>query len=144
MPRIIITLSVKDVEYVAHRLAKKTMDFDEPIPKFNTRYPGRLESCLALPVQSFSNKHLYRGVTRRAAVMFYLMIKNHPFQNRNKRIAMTSLLVLLHRYDKWLKVDTQELYNFAVWVASSPSKLKDDVINAIEKFIGHVIVKLTK
>ncbi|MBU0708065.1 type II toxin-antitoxin system death-on-curing family toxin, partial [Patescibacteria group bacterium] len=72
------------------------------------------------------------------------MIKNHPFQNRNKRIAMTSLLVLLHRYDKWLKVDTQELYNFAVWVASSPSKLKDDVINAIEKFIGHVIVKLTK
>ena len=66
---------------------------------------------------------------------FYLMIKNHPFQNGNKRIAMTTLFVFLYKNKKWLKVDGQELYNFAVWVAGSPAKLKNEVVAGVEKFI---------
>ena len=72
------------------------------------------------------------------------MIKNHPFQNGNKRIAMTTLMVFLFLNKKWIKVDNQELYNFTVWIAQSPSKLKNEVVKAIEKFIKTYLVKILK
>jgi len=128
-------ITIKEVEYVAFVLAKETLSFTEPIPEFSTRYPNILESCLASPFQSFSGKSLYPSVYHKAGVLFYLMIKNHPFQNGNKRIAMTTLLVFLHLNGKWIKVDSQELYNFTVWVASSPAKLKDETVLAVEKFV---------
>jgi death-on-curing family protein len=63
------------------------------------------------------------------------MMKNHPFQNGNKGIAITTLLMFLFGNGKWLKADTPELYNFTVWVAQSPSAFKDQVVAAIQKFI---------
>jgi len=74
--------------------------------------------------------------------MQYLMIKNHPFQNGNKRIAMTTLFVFLYKNKKWLKVNTQELYNFTVWIAQSHPKFKDETVKAIEKFLKTYIVNL--
>ena len=70
------------------------------------------------------------------------MIKNHPFQNGNKRIAMTTLFYFLFRNKKWLKVDNRELYNFARWVAESNSKLKNDTVNAIETFLVSYMIDL--
>lgn len=128
-------ITVADVEYLAFRLAQEHLTFNEPIPDFSTRYPNILESCVITPFQKFSGKALYPSLVARAAILFYLMIKNHPFQNGNKRIAITTLLLFLLQNRKWLSVDTQELYNFTVWVAQSPSSLKDDVVNAIQKFI---------
>lgn len=128
-------ITVKEVEFIAFTLARETLSFNEPIPDFTTRFPNILESCLATPFQSFSKKSLYPTLSLKAAVLFYLMIKNHPFQNGNKRVAMTTMLVFLHLNKRWLKVDIQEFYNFTVWVASSPSKLKDETIKAVEKFI---------
>ena len=55
---------------------------------------------------------------------------------------MTTLFVFLYKNKKWLKVDTQELYNFTVWVASSPPGVKDQVISAIEKFLKGYMVNL--
>ena len=95
---------MSEVEFVAFTLARETLSFNEPIPDFSTRYPNILESCLAAPFQSFSRKSLYSTLYLKAAVLFYLMIKNHPFQNGNKRIAMTTLFVFLHMNKKWLKV----------------------------------------
>ncbi len=135
-------ISVAEVEYIAFRLAKETMNFNEPIPDFSTRFPNILESCLAVPFQRFAKKPLYSGITSKAAIMFYLMIKNHPFQNGNKRIAMTTLFVFLYKNKKWIKVDNQELYNFAVWVATSPARLKDETVKAIDKFIMTYLVDL--
>ncbi|MCM8762869.1 MAG: type II toxin-antitoxin system death-on-curing family toxin [Candidatus Omnitrophica bacterium] len=135
-------ISIAEVEYIAFRLAKETMDFDEPIPAFATRFPNILESCLAVPLQSFAKKSLYKGLIQKISILFYLMIKNHPFQNGNKRIAMATLFVLLYKNKKWLKVDNQELYNFATWIASSPAKLKDETVRAIEKFIKTYMVSL--
>ena len=136
-------ISVVEVEYLAFRLAKETMDFNEPIPDFSTRFPHILESCLAVPFQRFAKRSLYQGLLQKAAILFYLMIKNHPFQNGNKRIAMTALFVFLYKNKKWLNVDSQELYNFAVWVASSPAKLKNETAKAIEKFLKMYLVELT-
>ena len=77
-------LSVKEIKFGAHTLASKTMSWNEPIPEFSTRYPNILESCITVPFQKYGGKELYRGLAAKAAILFYLMIKNHPFQNGNK------------------------------------------------------------
>lgn len=128
-------ITVADVEYLAFRLAKEHLTFNEPIPDFFTRFPNVLESCVVTPFQRFSGKALYPTLVAKAGILFYLMIKNHPFQNGNKRIAITTLLAFLHGNGKWLEADTQELYNFTVWVAMSPAELKEQVVAAIQKFI---------
>lgn len=135
-------LTITETEYVAFYLAKKFMEWDEPIPDFSTRFPNVLESCLATPFSSFGGKNAYQGITGKAAMFFYLMIKNHPFKNGNKRIAMTTLMYFLHKNRQWLKVDEKEFYNFAKWVAESGPKFKDETIKAIQKFIGAYMVKL--
>lgn len=128
-------ITIADVEYITFRLARSHLSFSEPIPDFLTRYPNVLESCVMTPFQSFSGKSLYPTLVAKASILFYLMIKNHPFQNGNKRIAITTLLTFLHENGKWLTVDTQELYNFTVWVAQSPSGSKKFVVGALEHFI---------
>lgn len=128
-------VSVQETEYLAFRLAREHLSFDGPIPDFSTRFPHSLESCLLTPFQRFSGKFLYRSLVSKAAILFYLMIKNHPFQNGNKRVAITTLMVFLHKNGKWLTVDTQKFYNFTVWVAQSPAELKEQVVSGIEKFI---------
>ncbi len=137
-------ISLAEVEYIAFRLAKELMSFNEPIPDFSTRFPNILESCLATPFQQFGKKDVYSGFIAKAAVLFYLMIKNHPFQNGNKRIAMTTLFVFLYKNKKWLRVDSMELYNFAVWVAQSPPRLKNETIKAVEKFLKTYLVERGK
>ncbi len=128
-------ITILDVEFVAHRLAQETMGWSEPIPDFSTRYTNALERCVDQPFQSFGGKQLYPGILKKSAILFYLMIKNHPFQNGNKRIAMATLFLFLFRNGKWITVDSKELYNFAKWVAESNSKLRKATIDAVETFI---------
>ena len=72
------------------------------------------------------------------------MVKNHPFQNGNKRIAVTTVLYFLYQNGKWLKVDNQELYNFARWVAESNAKLKKPTLDAIETFFSEYLIEQTR
>ncbi len=134
------TITISEVEYTAFRLAKEHLSFDEPIPDFSTRAPNLLESSVLTPFQTFSGKALYPTLVTKAAILFYLMIKNHPFRNGNKRIAITTLLTFLSMNGKWLSADTQELYNFTVWVAMSPAQFKDQVVAAAEKFVRDHLV----
>lgn len=141
MARAIRKITIADVEYVAYRLAKEIMEWDEPIPDFGTRFTGKLESCIHTPFQTFSRKNLYKGVEGKAAILFYLMIKNHPFQNGNKRIAVTTLLYFLHINNRWLRVNNQALYEFAKKIAASDAKLKDSMIEVIGGFIKVAVIK---
>ncbi|MFH0777083.1 MAG: type II toxin-antitoxin system death-on-curing family toxin [Candidatus Eisenbacteria bacterium] len=134
-------ITIADVEYLAFQLAKEHLSFEEPIPDFSTRFPNVLESCVLTPFQTFSGRSLYPTLVAKASILFYLMIKNHPFQNGNKRIAITTLLTFLFVNDKWLKADTQEMYNFTVWVAQSPSRFKAQVVAAIETFVRDHLVR---
>lgn len=129
----VITLA--DIEYITFELARSRLSFSEPIPDFSTRFPNILESCVMTPFQKFSGKDLYPSLIAKAGILFYLMVKNHPFQNGNKRIAITTLLTFLYENGKWITVDTQGLYNFTVWVAQSPPTVKEHVVAAIQQFI---------
>ncbi|MEK7118696.1 MAG: type II toxin-antitoxin system death-on-curing family toxin [Patescibacteria group bacterium] len=128
-------ITLEEVEYVAHRLAQEALEWGEPIPHFGTRFPGILEQCLGAPRQTYAKRQLHKGLVSKAAVLFYLMIKNHPFQNGNKRVAVMTLIYFLYKNGQWLSVDNQELYNFAKWVAASNAKLKDETVSAVEAFI---------
>lgn len=134
-------ITLGEVEQIAHVLAKRLMSWDEPIPDFGTRRPNILEGTLLAPMQTFGKKPLYKGVVPKAAILFYLIIKDHPFINGNKRIAVTTLLVFLDKNGYWLRVDPVELYNFAKWVAASNPKLKRDTVRATETFLKAYIEK---
>jgi death on curing protein len=134
-------ISIGDVQEIAHALAKKYMEWDEPIPEFGTRRSNILESCLIVPFQEFSKRPVYKGLEGKGAILFYLMVKNHPFQNGNKRVAVITLLVFLAKNNKWLRVDNQEFYNFAKWVAESNPKYKKQTVSAIEDFVKDNLVE---
>ena len=136
------TVTVKEVEYISFSLAQKLLSFNEPIPNFSTRFPNILESCLAIPFQIFLGKSPYSNFIAKASILFYLLVKNHPFQNGNKRIAMTTLFVFLYKNNKWIKADSQELYNFTMWIAQSPADAKDESVRATENFLRKHMVKI--
>jgi death-on-curing family protein len=125
------SITVTEIEYVAFSFAQKLMNWDEPIPDFGTRFPNILESCIKTPFFRFEEKDQYRGLVGKASIFFYLMIKNHPFQNGNKRIAVMSLFYLLHKNGKWLDISNVDLYNFAVGIASSKPASKDHIMEQI-------------
>jgi death-on-curing family protein len=133
-------LSLKEVEYTAFEMARKFMTWDEPIPDFGTRYPNVLESCIATPFQTYNRKPLYKKLVGKGAILFYLIVKNHPFENGNKRIAVMALLVFLYLNRKWLNVSNAMLYEFAVMVAESHPKSKDKNLANIEMFLTENIV----
>jgi len=135
-------ITVREVEEIAFLIAQKKFSFNEPIPAFATRFPNVLESCLETPFQTFDEKEFYPTFTAKLSILFYLMNKNHPFQNGNKRVAMTTLFFALYETKKWIKTDTQTLYNFAGWVAESPPNAKDEVVQYVEKFIKTHMVPL--
>src|SRR3989344_2651084 len=133
-------ISVAEVEYIAFRLAERFMTWDEPIPEFGSRFPNILESCLAQPFISFSKKDLHRGLVGKASTLFYLMIKNHPFQNGNKRIAIMTLLHFLYKNNKWLSMSNEDLYNFAVGVAKSKRTSREKtIINIHDMLKKHIV-----
>jgi prophage maintenance system killer protein len=137
-------LTVRDVEQISFYLARALMTYDEPIPDYSSRYPGVLESCLAAPFQWFGGRALHRGVVAASSELFYLMLKNHPFQNGNKRIAITTLLIFLSLNGKWLRVDLLEFYSFSIRVAESDSRDKNEMILEIRAFIRRHITASKK
>jgi death-on-curing protein len=114
----------------------------EPIPAFDTRFPGRLEACLEMPQQTFDNQPLYPTVEDQAAILFYLLNKNHPFANGNKRIALTALLVFLFLNGKWLVASQEDLFVFAMGVAGSDARSKDAIIHGIRIFLSEHVVTI--
>lgn len=128
-------LDLKAVEHIAFAPAREIPALSEPIPDFSSRIPHRLESRLAVPFQTFGGKSPYTTLVEKAAILFYLMIKDRPFQNGNKRIAMTTLFVFLFLNGKWIEADPYELYKFTVWIADSPPKAKEGTVKAIQDFL---------
>lgn len=138
------SINVAEIEFIAFRLAEKLMTWNEPIPDFGSRFPNTLESCINQPFQQFSRKDLYRGLVGKSSILFYLMIKNHPFQNGNKRIAIMTLFHFLGKNGKWLSISNEVLYKFAKDVAKSKPKSREKVIIHIQDVINKNLIDLPK
>lgn len=134
-------IRIEDFENLCFRLAQDHMIFNQPIPAFITRNPGILESCLKTPLQRFDEKDLYPKFIDKISILFYLMIKNHPFQNGNKRIAVAALFVVLYLNGLWLSTQLLDPYKLAKYVSASDRNGKDRVIKKISRFITKNITK---
>jgi death-on-curing family protein len=88
-----------------------------------------------MPFLKVYGKSLYPSLASKATILFYLIIKNHPFVNGNKRIAVTTLMVFLMKNKKRLKAELQELHDLTIWVAESEPKDKNFILMATEQFI---------
>lgn len=137
-------LTIQHLKVLIQELTIPLMEWNEPIPHFDTRYSNVLESCLAQPFATFGKRDLYPTLQDKAAVLFYLMIKNHPFKNGNKRIAVTALLVFLMINNHYLLMTPEHMYDFALWIAKSPAEGKDGTLDAIKTTIKKNSVTLKK
>lgn len=136
-------LTIAEVEYTAFKMAERLMTWDEPIPEFGSRFSGILESCLAQPFVRFSKRDLYRGLIGKCGILFYLLIKNHPFRNGNKRIAIMCMLYFLSKNGKWIYVSNDRLYRFAKNVAASRPHKREPVLQDILGFLEANVKDLT-
>lgn len=134
-------IEVEDFENLCFRLAQDHLKFDQPIPAFTTRNPGILESCVKTPLMGFDGNDLYPKFIDKISILFYLMIKNHPFQNGNKRIAVAALFVVLYLNGLWLSTVPLGMRNLAKKVSASDRKDKGKVTKNISSFILKHIVK---
>jgi len=138
----LVWIDISNFEAICFSFVKEYMGFSEPIPEFVSRNPGILESCLETPLANFGNKDMYSTAIDKLSILFYLLIKNHPFQNGNKRLAVVTLLIILYLNNKWLNVDPISFYKFAKKVAGSNAKDKDQLVSKIKEFLSNHIILL--
>ena len=130
-----IWLTIQDFEYLCFNLAIEQLTYNEPIPDYSTREQSLLESSLGSPRQTFGGKLLYPTLEKQASILFYSLIKNHPFENGNKRIAVMALLTFLSLNNKWLLIHPDDLYDIAIMVSKSQSEDKDKILDKLERIL---------
>jgi death-on-curing protein len=86
---------------------------------FGLMSPGQLEASIAAPRQTMFGEELYPDLFSKAAILFYLLVKNHPFIDGNKRTAALALIEFLERNGYTLNATNDELYQFTVDVTAS-------------------------
>jgi death-on-curing protein len=130
-------LTINDIRDICFALAQEFLTFDEPIPGFETRFPGKLEAILEIPQQGTQEGLLYPTLTKQAAVLFYSLTKEHPVLNGNKRLAVVSLLTFLYLNKHWMETDWKTLYGLTIFVANSDPRDRDNVLKTLEEFISN-------
>ena len=88
----------------------------------------RLGSSAESPQQTMFGDELYPDLVSKAAILFFSLIKNHPFLDGNKRTAVLGMLEFLKRNGHAIEVNHDELYQFTLDVATS--MLDKDAIGA--------------
>jgi death-on-curing protein len=102
-----------------------------------------LNSALNLPRQNFAGQELYPTIVDKAAILFYVLNKNHPFRNGNKRISAASLLVFLYINEMWLDAGKTEIVEKTLNIARSEASKKDEVVAEIKKWIKDHLVSIS-
>lgn len=132
----------RDVCAQLFKIFREKLEFDEPIPPFETRFEGKLESILSSIRQTFNGQFLNKTILDAAAAYFNQLIRGHPFQNGNKRMGVlfTHIFLLSHGIDYTLRFN--EMYNFAVLIARSGEKGIDS--EATKQWCKEIIKEFTE
>jgi len=98
-------------------------EFDSGV--FGQEKDGGFKSALGQIRQAFNNKDLYASVEEKAAMLLYLVVKNHAFVDGNKRIAAACFLFflkannLLHTSQGLPIISQDALASLTLFVAAS-------------------------
>lgn len=115
-------LTLSDFYWLCHFYEKYLPSGPATAADFSLRYPGKLEACLAAPQQTFGGRLLYPKLPDQAAILFYLLIKNHPFENGNKRLGLLGLLAFLAINRQKLTTPAEPLHQLVLKTAASTDK----------------------
>lgn len=77
-----------------------------------------LRSALEAPKMTFEGAEMYPSIFDKAAAYLYLLTKNHPFSDGNKRTAFVATLVFLEVNQVKTSFDTADLESVVVEVAN--------------------------
>jgi prophage maintenance system killer protein/prophage antirepressor-like protein len=101
---------------------------------------GLFDSALNTIYQSFGGEELYPSFEEKAANLLYLIIKNHPFVDGNKRIGALLFLKFLYenlsKEELFQKFNSNTLTALCYLVAASPAEQKEQLIKLIMNFIA--------
>lgn len=101
------------------------------------------KSSIGQIYQTFGGQDLYPTVKEKAAMLLYLVTKNHSFSDGNKRIAATLFLWFMNEngilYDDMhnKRIDDATLVALTLLIAESRPEEKDTMIKVVVNLIGH-------
>ncbi|MDN5212991.1 type II toxin-antitoxin system death-on-curing family toxin [Fulvivirgaceae bacterium BMA12] len=95
-----------------------------------------LESALSRPFATFSGEELYKTPVEKSAAIFESIVKNHPFQDGNKRIAYVMLRLVLMHSGLDIVSNEEEKYEFVIKTASG-----ELTIEQVKKWINDHLKK---
>lgn len=92
---------------------------------------GSLDSILKNVFQNVFGQELYPSVEEKAAHLLYFVVKNHPFNDGNKRTGAFAFVWLLKKLQYAHKITPEALATLTVLVAESAPADKDKMVGMI-------------
>ena len=109
---------------------------------FGNEKDDSFKSSIGQIYQTFDGKELYPSVEEKAAMLLYLVTKNHSFSDGNKRIAATLFLWFLHnngilyREDGTKRIADNTLVALTLMIAESRTEEKDTMVKVVVNLIN--------
>ncbi len=134
-------LVLDDVLIAISELKKELIAKGEATELFGQLRGEGLASAIATIEQGFGDALFYPNVASRAANLLYLVIKNHPLADGNKRTGSFLFLWYLRLHQHLLAKPVEQLINdntlvaLALLVAESKAEQKELMIRLVEHFI---------
>ena len=109
---------------------------------FGNEKDDSFKSSIGQIYQTFGGEELYPSVEEKAAMLLYLVIKNHSFSDGNKRIAATLFLWflnnnhVLYRPDGSKRIADNTLVALTLMIAESRTEEKDVMVKVVVNLIN--------
>ena len=109
---------------------------------FGNEKDASFKSSIGQIYQTFGGEELYPSVEEKAAMLLYLVTKNHSFSDGNKRIAATLFLWFLHnngilyREDGTKRLADNTLVALTLMIAESRTEEKDVMVKVVVNLIN--------
>ena len=109
---------------------------------FGNEKDESFKSSIGQIYQTFDGEELYPSVEEKAAMLLYLVTKNHSFSDGNKRIAATLFLWflnnnrILYRTDGSKRIEDNTLVALTLMIAESRPEEKDVMVKVIVNLIN--------
>lgn len=109
---------------------------------FGNEKDDSFKSSIGQIYQTFGGKDLYPSVEEKAAMLLYLVTKNHSFSDGNKRIAATLFLWflnnngILYREDGTKRLADNTLVALTLMIAESRTDEKDTMVKVVVNLIN--------
>lgn len=109
---------------------------------FGNEKDDSFKSSIGQIYQTFGGEELYPSVEEKAAMLLYLVTKNHSFSDGNKRIAATLFLWflnnngILYREDGTKRLSDNTLVALTLMIAESRTEEKDVMVKVVVNLIN--------